>query len=104
MVATGLMDVRSKARGLGPDGVNVYDMRAWRRTRNATGVTLSDIRQRAVVWRASSRLVVRELVLVDLQRHQTRREPHGAQRRNHRDIHDDPHGPTPGSTTPRTPA
>jgi len=44
---------------------------------------------------ADLRLVVRKLVLVRLQRHQARREPHGAQRRNHRDIHDDPHGPTP---------
>jgi predicted component of type VI protein secretion system len=41
------------------------------------------------------RLVVRKLVLVRRHRHQARRKPHGAQRRNHCDIHDDPHGPTP---------
>ena len=40
------------------------------------------------------RVVVRQLVPV--LRH--RQHPHGAERGNHRDIHDDPHGPIPGFT------
>ena len=40
------------------------------------------------------RVVVRQLVRV--LRH--RQHPHGAERGNHRDIHDDPHGPIPGFT------
>jgi hypothetical protein len=43
------------------------------------------------------RVVVRQLVPV--LRH--RQHPHGAERGNHRDIHDDPHGPIPGSHSGR---
>ena len=43
------------------------------------------------------RVVVRQLVPV--LRH--RQHPHGAERGNHRDIHDDPHGPIPGSHSER---
>ena len=43
------------------------------------------------------RVVVRQLVPV--LRH--RQHPHGAERGNHRDIHDDPHGPSPGSHSGR---
>ena len=43
------------------------------------------------------RVVVRQLVPV--LRH--RQHPHGAERGNHRDIHDDPHGPIPRSHSER---
>ena len=37
-------------------------------------------------------------ILVDLDRHQARREPHRSQRRHHSDVPDDPHGPIPRET------
>ena len=89
---------QSRREMLAADKAKVIDLPPILRAR----IDLSNSRLHAIDARSPPdagelRVVVRQLVPV--LRH--RQHPHGAERGNHRDIHDDPHGPIPCSHSGR---